>query len=48
MTRVSYRHALRAKGIKPLPANWRRAVPQPGDRILARNDRPAIVVRAAT
>ncbi len=46
--KTTYRTALRAKGIKPLPGNWRRAIPQPGDRILARVDQPAIVVHAAT
>lgn len=45
--RMNYRHALRAKGVRPLPVNWQgRTVKAPRDLVLTRNDQPAIEVMA--
>ncbi|HEX8421202.1 MAG TPA: hypothetical protein VF638_14445 [Sphingomonas sp.] len=39
----TYRTALRAKGIRPLPPSWKAStVKKPGDKVLTRNDRPAV------
>lgn len=41
----TYRTALRARGVKPLPAGWTgRTEKRPGDVQLTRVDRPAITV----
>jgi len=43
-TRITYKTALRARGVKPLPANWSRPTPKPGDYVLGRLDRPIVIV----